>query len=140
MSDARRVVYRVCALLAADEAERFICLPREGKVRPRVYELFAFPDPIFRCAGNGNLPPDESRAYVIDVFFCLFVFFLLQNFEGEATKIWESNIFGKSMYDIAEEGLTAKLTRMQPSTEKKLQNALQRLVNEGRGNLICIIL
>ena len=66
--------------------------------------------------------------------------FLLQNFEGEATKIWESNIFGKSMYDIAEEGLTAKLTRMQPSTEKKLQNALQRLVNEGRGNLICIIL
>ncbi|MFB0919619.1 MAG: stage IV sporulation protein A, partial [Oscillospiraceae bacterium] len=35
--------------------------------------------------------------------------FLLQNFEGDATKIWESNIFGKSLYDIAGEGLTAKL-------------------------------
>ena len=66
--------------------------------------------------------------------------FLLQNFEGEATKIWESNIFGKSMYDIAEEGLTAKLTRMPPSMQRKLQNAMQRIVNEGRGNLICIIL
>ena len=66
--------------------------------------------------------------------------FLLQNFEGNATKIWESNIFGKSMYDIAEEGLTAKLTRMPPATERKLQHAMQRIVNEGRGNLICIIL
>ena len=65
--------------------------------------------------------------------------FLLQNFEGEATKIWESNIFGKSMYDIAEEGLTAKLTRMPLATQKKLQNAMQRLVNEGHGNLICFI-
>ena len=65
--------------------------------------------------------------------------FLLQNFEGEATKIWESNIFGKSMYDIAEEGLTAKLTRMPLATQRKLQNAMQRLVNEGHGNLICFI-
>ncbi len=66
--------------------------------------------------------------------------FLLQNFEGDATKIWESNIFGKSMYDIAGEGLMAKLTRMPEETGLKLRNALQRIVNEGRGGLICIIL
>lgn len=66
--------------------------------------------------------------------------FLLQNFEGDATRIWESNIFGKSMYDIASEGLAAKLRRMPEETGLKLRNALQRIVNEGSGGLICIIL
>lgn len=66
--------------------------------------------------------------------------FLLQNFEGDASKIWESNIFGKSMYDIAGEGLTAKITRMPFQTGQKLRNALERIVNEGSGGLICIIL
>lgn len=66
--------------------------------------------------------------------------FLLQNFEGDASKIWESNIFGKSMYDIAGEGLTAKLKRLPDSTAMKLRGALQRLVNDGRGGLICIVL
>lgn len=66
--------------------------------------------------------------------------FLLQNFEGDASKIWESNIFGKSMYDIAGEGLNAKLKRMPEETGIKLRNALQRIINEGSGGLICIIL
>ena len=44
---------------------------------------------------------------------------LLQNFEGDTSKIWESNIFGKSLYDIAGEGLTAKLRRMPNSTTQK---------------------
>ncbi len=65
---------------------------------------------------------------------------LLQNFEGDASKIWESNIFGKSLYDIAGEGLTAKLRRMPNSTAQKMRGALQKIVNEGRGGLICIIL
>jgi len=66
--------------------------------------------------------------------------FLLQNFEGDATKLWESNIFGKSMMDIAGEGLSAKLRRMPEQTGMKLRNAMQRIVNEGSGGLICIIL
>ncbi len=66
--------------------------------------------------------------------------FLLQNFEGDATRIWESNIFGKSMYDIAGEGLAAKLRRMPEETGLKLRGALQRIINEGSGGLICIIL
>ncbi len=66
--------------------------------------------------------------------------FLLQNFEGDASKIWESNIFGKSMYDIAGEGLNAKLKRVPEETGQKLRGALQRIINEGSGGLICIIL
>ena len=66
--------------------------------------------------------------------------FLLQGFDGDVSKIWESNIFGKSLYDIAEEGLEAKIKRMPPSVQAKLRNTMQRIVNEGSGGLICIIL
>ncbi|NLV85886.1 MAG: stage IV sporulation protein A [Clostridiales bacterium] len=55
--------------------------------------------------------------------------FLLQNFEGDASKIWESNIFGKSMYDIAGEGLNAKLKPVPEETGQKLRGALQRIIN-----------
>jgi stage IV sporulation protein A len=66
--------------------------------------------------------------------------FLLQEFEGNVGKIWESNIFGKSLYDIAGEGLNAKIKKMPEETQGKLQETLQRIVNEGSGGLICIIL
>jgi stage IV sporulation protein A len=66
--------------------------------------------------------------------------FLLQGFEGDVTKIWESNIFGKSLNDIATEGLNNKITKMSEETQGKLQETLQRVVNEGAGGLICIIL
>ena len=66
--------------------------------------------------------------------------FLLQGFDGDVSRIWESNIFGKSLYDIAEEGLEAKIKRMPPSVRNKLRCTMQRIVNEGSGGLICIIL
>jgi stage IV sporulation protein A len=65
--------------------------------------------------------------------------FLLQEFEGDTGKIWESNIFGKSLYDIAGEGLQAKIKKMPEDAQNKLQEALQRIVNEGSNGLICII-
>ena len=66
--------------------------------------------------------------------------FLLQEFEGNVGKIWESNIFGKSLYDIAGEGLNNKIKKMPEETQSKIQDMLQRVVNEGSGGLICIIL
>lgn len=66
--------------------------------------------------------------------------FLLQGFEGDTAKLWESNIFGKSLYDIAGEGLTTKIKRMPEDAQVKLQDTLQRIINEGSGGLICIIL
>lgn len=66
--------------------------------------------------------------------------FLLQGFEGDVSRIWESNIFGKSLYDIAGEGLSAKIKRMPDDAQGKLQETLQRIINEGSGGLICIIL
>ncbi len=66
--------------------------------------------------------------------------YLLQEFEGDTGRIWESNIFGKSLYEIASEGLQAKIKKMPETARAKLQETLQRIVNEGSGGLICIIL
>lgn len=66
--------------------------------------------------------------------------YVLQEFEGDASKIWESNMFGKSLYDIANESLSAKIKRMPEDAQAKFQETLQRIINEGSGGLICIIL
>ena len=66
--------------------------------------------------------------------------FLLQGFEGDTSRIWESNIFGKSLYDIASEGVVTKIRRMPENARGKLQQTLQRIVNDGSGSLICIII
>ncbi len=66
--------------------------------------------------------------------------FLLQGFDGDVNRIWESNIFGKSLNDIAEEGLNAKLEALPESAKRKLRSTLQRIINEGSSGLICILL
>lgn len=68
------------------------------------------------------------------------IHYLLQGFEGDPTKIWQSNIFGKSFNDLVSEDLTTKLRRMPDEARGKLQETLQRIINEGSGGLICIIL
>ncbi len=66
--------------------------------------------------------------------------YLLNDFEENPTKIWESNIFGKSLSDLVNEGLHNKLYRMPNDARMKLQETIQRIINDGCGGLICIIL
>lgn len=66
--------------------------------------------------------------------------FLLQGYDGDMSKLWESNIFGRSLYDIAQESISDKLTKLPSNARAKLQETLQRIVNEGNGRLICILL
>ena len=65
---------------------------------------------------------------------------LLQDFEGDTTKIWNSNLFGKSLQDIAGDDLMNKILKMPNDTQQKVRDALQRIVNEGSNGIICIIL
>ncbi len=65
---------------------------------------------------------------------------LLSDFENEPQKIWESNIFGKSLHELVNEGLQTKLMKMPEDAQEKLQETLERIINEGSGGLICIIL
>ncbi|WP_253290796.1 stage IV sporulation protein A [Pseudoflavonifractor sp. MSJ-37] len=66
--------------------------------------------------------------------------YLFQEFEGDTKAIWQSNIFGKSFHELVSEDLNAKLKRMPDDARSKLQETLQRIINEGSGGLICIIL
>ncbi len=68
------------------------------------------------------------------------VHYLLSEFESDPAKIWESNIFGKSLHELVNEGLQTKLSKMPDDARGKLQETLQRIINEGSGGLICIIL
>lgn len=66
--------------------------------------------------------------------------YLLSEFESDPKKIWQSNIFGKSLHELVNEGLHNKLYRMPDEAQMKLQETLQKIINEGSGGLICIIL
>ena len=66
--------------------------------------------------------------------------YLLSEFESDPKKIWDSNIFGKSLHSLVNEGLQTKLSKMPEEAQMKLQETLERIVNEGSGGLICIIL
>lgn len=66
--------------------------------------------------------------------------YLMQEFEGNPTDIWKTNIFGKSLHELVNEGLQNKLYKMPEEAQGKLQETLERIVNEGSGGLICIIL
>ena len=66
--------------------------------------------------------------------------YLLQEFEGDPGKLWQSNIFGRSFHEIVGDDLRAKLGRMPEDSQEKLRQALERIINEGGGGLLCIIL
>lgn len=65
---------------------------------------------------------------------------LLKDFEEDPIKIWDSNIFGKSLNELVNEGLHTKLARMPEDARVRLQETLERVINEGCSGLICIIL
>lgn len=68
------------------------------------------------------------------------IHYLMKEFEDDPKQIWESNIFGKSLHELVNEGLQTKLHKMPEDAQCKLQETLEKIINEGSGGLICIIL
>lgn len=66
--------------------------------------------------------------------------FFAKELEENPAKVWELNVFGRTMHDMVREGLQSKLYRMPEDAQMKMQETIQRIINEGRGGLICIIL
>ena len=66
--------------------------------------------------------------------------YLLNEYEEDTEKLWQSNIFGKSLYELVSEGVTAKITRMPDDARQKLTRTLGRMINENTGGMICILL
>ncbi len=68
------------------------------------------------------------------------VMYLLSGFEEDPVKIWDSNIFGKSLHDLVNEGLHAKLSRMPADARMRVRETVERVINEGCNGLVCILL
>ena len=68
------------------------------------------------------------------------VTYLLKEFEENPEKIWESNIFGKSVNELVSEGLNNKLYRMPPQARAKVGETIEKIINDGCNGLVCIIL
>lgn len=66
--------------------------------------------------------------------------YMLKEFEEDPTKIWDSNLFGKTLHELVNEGLHTKLGHMPEDARAKLGETLARIINEGSGGLVCIIL
>ncbi|SHJ43984.1 stage IV sporulation protein A [Hathewaya proteolytica DSM 3090] len=65
---------------------------------------------------------------------------LLEQFENSPSEIWQSNMFGKSLEEVVKEGLQKKLYKMPENIQDKIRKTLEKIINEGNGSLICIIL
>lgn len=66
--------------------------------------------------------------------------YLMSEFENDPTKIWQSNMFGKSLNELVMEGIENKLDNMPVEARAKLKRTMERIVNDGGGGLICILL
>jgi len=69
-----------------------------------------------------------------------FIDHLISDYEEEPEKIWDLNIFGRTLSSMVSDGMQNKIYRMPEDAQMKLQETLQKIVNEGSGGLICIIL
>ena len=66
--------------------------------------------------------------------------YLLKEFESNPKGLWETNMFGKSLHSLVNEGLNNKIVQMPLEAQKKMRKTLGRIVNEGKGGIICILL
>ncbi|MEG1548620.1 MAG: stage IV sporulation protein A [Clostridia bacterium] len=69
-----------------------------------------------------------------------FLSYLMESFEKEPDKVWQTKIFGKPLYDLIKDDMSGKVARMPPQVQQRLQSTLQRMVNDGCNGLICILL
>jgi stage IV sporulation protein A len=66
--------------------------------------------------------------------------FLMHEFEEDPTRLWQTNMFGKSLHELVGEGLHAKLAHMPDDARQKLGETVERIINKGAGGLVCILL
>lgn len=66
--------------------------------------------------------------------------YLMEGFEQDPQKLWQSNLFGKPLSDLVREGLSNKLMHMPADTQIKVQQTLEKIINEGNGGMVCILL
>ncbi|MCL1816980.1 MAG: stage IV sporulation protein A, partial [Clostridiales bacterium] len=127
-----------------------------GMVTPRLEEMFLEEPELIKQGGHFGVRLKASapsyhiiRANVSTEITPLIgsekqcedlVRYILNEFEDDPQKIWNTNVFGKSLSELASEGISGKLCHMPDVAQEKLQMTVQKIVNDDGGGLICIIL
>ena len=65
---------------------------------------------------------------------------MVESYEQDAQQLWNTDMFGRTFKEMAEDGLREKLSNMPDEARSKLRRAVGRIVNEGKGGVICILL
>ncbi len=89
---------------------------------------------------DADMPFEEAAALGTQEQSEEFVRTLTDACRQDPQSLWDTNFFGKSLKDLIREGVTGKLSRMPADTQEKVQSALTRMLNEGEGGMICILL
>ncbi|MBQ9898157.1 MAG: stage IV sporulation protein A [Ruminococcus sp.] len=150
LSDIRRKYQRLEPALAEVEATGY------GIVMPELEELSLEEPKIIRQGGKygvklkasapsihlmkANINTTVSPIVGTERQSEELVMYLLDGFDDDPKRIWESNIFGKSLHELVNEGLHNKLYKMPVDARMKLQETLERVINDGCSGLICFIL
>ncbi|MBT9176182.1 MAG: Stage IV sporulation protein A [Firmicutes bacterium] len=92
-----------------------------------------------RNQGYGIAPPSLEEMS-LDQPEIVRIKYLVDELEGSPEKLWGANIFGKSLHHLVRDGIQNKLLTMPDNAQEKLRECLQRIINEGSGGLIAIIL
>ena len=66
--------------------------------------------------------------------------YLMEEYSESPERLWESNLFGKSLYELVTDDISSKLENMPPNAQNKLQETMEKVINEGSGGIIVIIL
>ena len=66
--------------------------------------------------------------------------YLTAEFQSDPARMWNTNVFGKSLNELVQEGLNNKLSRMPADVQKKMTETMRRIINDGRGGVICVLL
>jgi stage IV sporulation protein A len=127
-----------------------------GVVTPSIDEMYLEEPDLIRHGGRFGVKMRASapsfhiiRANIATEITPLFgtekqcedlVRYILSEFEDDPQKLWNTNIFGKSLHEVVREGIQGKIYRMPDNAQEKLQETLQRIVNDGGGGIICIVI
>ncbi len=147
---AKREYDRLSAALCAAEATGY------GMVPPAVDEMALEPPEIVQHGGRFGvrLKAHASGLHIIKVDIGAevsplvgteeqseaFIAYLKKTFENEPEKMWQTDIFGKPLYDLVRENMAGKINALPPEAQQRLQRTLERMVNNGCNRLICILL
>ncbi|EOD01283.1 stage IV sporulation protein A [Caldisalinibacter kiritimatiensis] len=150
LADAKREYDKIEKALVAAKEQGY------GLVAPSIEELELLEPEIFKQGNRfgvklkanapslhlikANLTTEVSPIIGTEKQSEELVKYLLDEFENDPSKIWESNMFGKSLHDLVKEQFQSKLNMMPEDARAKLQRTLERIINEGSGGLICIII